>query len=173
MTYKVKQCQTITNNGIQSQTITNIGKPMHLLFLSGKFDNLSSPGFWSCKCISFCWRAPNLKNHHEKWEDVKGSRPALDMVKIIRVQQTCLWCQHLDSLLNLSYDNPGSWDLYFELQDLAQIFLIGLHADHREVLIGEPYACLKDKKSWEVNLKHKQGWEKNHLQITEPGLERS
>ena len=134
---------------------------------------LSNPGFLSWRCISFCWRAPNLMNHHEKWEEVKGSRPALDMVKIIRVQQTCLWCQHLDSLLNLSYDNPGSWDLYFELQDLAQIFLIGLHADHREVLIGEPYACLKDKKSWEVNLKHKQGWEKNHLQITEPGLERS
>ena len=134
---------------------------------------LSNPGFLSCRCISFCWRAPSLRNHHEKWEDVKGSRPALDMVQIIRVQQTCLWCQHLDSLLNLSYDNPGSWDLYSGLQDLAQIFLIGLHADHREVLIGEPYACLKDKKSWEVNLKHEQGWEKNHLQSIEPGLERS
>ena len=62
---------------------------------------LSNPGFLSWRCISFCWRAPNLMNHHEKWEEVKGSRPALDMVKIIRVQQTCLWCQHLDSLLNL------------------------------------------------------------------------
>ena len=164
-----KQWHTKSNNNKQWQT-------MRLLFLSGWFDNLSSPGFWSCKCISFCWRAPNLKNHHEKWEDVKGSRPALDMVKIIRVQQTCLWCQHLDSLLNrilgqVMITLRSSFGA--SRQDLAQIFLIGLHADHREVLIGEPYACLKDKKSWEVNLKHNQGWEKNHLQITEPGLERS
>ena len=49
LVYNGKQCQT---NCLYS--------------LSGWFYNLSSPGFWSCRCISFCWRAPNLRRKQLK-----------------------------------------------------------------------------------------------------------
>ena len=88
LVYNVKQCQT---NCLYS--------------LSGWFYNLSSPGFWSCRCISFCWRAPNLRRKQLKsppWRPgicCNTGLPALDMVEVIRVEQTRLWCQHLNCLL--------------------------------------------------------------------------